>query len=464
MSFIAEKLRKEFQAVKSRFTAQRNVPPNISKQQIKDEIPVTWEKDNQLWGYVSKYMLKGSGAGFVTPPYTAVWERVWGAVPIEDLPKYKDLYNFTPYIKAAIDVTVNLGISNGFELYGGDDTVRQWLTDWLDEQNILHTLRIVATDILVFGNAFIEICRDEETGEVAWLKPLDPVHLRVRRNEYGDIFGYIQLLTFPPVAFVAQDMVHFRWGAKSWWYEFSYGTSLLRPLLKVQALINQLEDDMAVIVHTYSKPMLVVKAGTPERPFSDAQLQSLMEAFRDRKPATDVFVRGDVAVDVVPSLTKDVNIQFWLDYLYKQREAVLGVPKIFMSEPEGTNKSTAEVVMQEYVTRLRMMQEILSGILETDLFKQLIKHEFGEGVEIPKIKWKPIWEAPLQDKAAYLVNLVENGIVTVSEARMQLGFPEQFPEGTQLPLDMHVPAKNKDKQLKPEDVANAVVEKIGRDD
>ena len=65
MSFIAEKLRKEFQAVKSRFTAQRNVPPNISKQQIKDEIPVTWEKDNQLWGYVSKYMLKGSGAGFV---------------------------------------------------------------------------------------------------------------------------------------------------------------------------------------------------------------------------------------------------------------------------------------------------------------------------------------------------------------------------------------------------------------
>ncbi len=254
MSFVAERIRQSLQTVRSRFVAQRNVPPEISKQQIKDEIPVTWEKDNQLWGYVSKYMLKGSGAGFVTPPYSALWERVWGAVPIEDLPKYKDLYNFTPYIKAAIDVTVNLGVSNGFELYGGDDTVRQWLADWLDEQNILHTLRIVATDILVFGNAFIEICRDEETGEVAWLKPLDPVHMRVRRNEYGDIFGYIQLLTFPPVAFEAQDMVHFRWGAKSWWYEFSYGTSLLRPLLKVQALIDQLEDDMAVIVYSYPPP------------------------------------------------------------------------------------------------------------------------------------------------------------------------------------------------------------------
>ncbi|MGD0405141.1 MAG: phage portal protein [Candidatus Bathyarchaeia archaeon] len=433
MSFVAERIRKGFEAVRTRFVAQRQVPPDISKRQIQEEIPVSWKKDADLYGYVNRYMLKGSGAGFVTPPYSAIWEKVWGATPIEDLPKYKDLYTFTPYIKAAIDVTINLAISNGFELDGGDDAVREWLTDWLDEQNILHTLRIVATDMLVFGNAFTEICKDETTGAVTWLKPLDPVHMRVRRNEYGDIFGYIQLLTFPPVVFTAQDMVHFRWGAKSWWYEFSYGTSLLRPLLKIQALIDQLEDDMAVIVHTYSKPMLVVKAGTAERPFSDAQLQSLMEAFRDRKPATDVFVRGDVTVDVVPSMTKDVNIQWWLDYLYKQREAVTGVPKIFLGESEGSNRATAEVVMQEYVTRLRMLQEIISDVLETVLFKQLIEHEFGEGVEVPKVKWSPIWEPTLQEKAKYISDLVQNGIVTVGEARMELGFPEEPEDNEKLP-------------------------------
>ena len=121
MSFISSRIRKGFEAVRSRFSAQRTVPPQVSKQQIKDEIPVTWEKDANLMGYVNKYMLKGSGAGFVVPPYTAYWERLWGAVPIEDLPKYKDLYNFTPYIKAAIDCTVNLCVSNGFELEGGDE-------------------------------------------------------------------------------------------------------------------------------------------------------------------------------------------------------------------------------------------------------------------------------------------------------------------------------------------------------
>ena len=461
MSFVAEKLRKGFNSLKQRvsFAAQRKVPPEVSKRQIEEEIPITWKQDGMLWGYVTRYMLKGSGAGFITPPYTAYWERMWGAVPIEDLPKYKDLYAFTPYIKASIDVTINLAISNGFELEGGDDAVREWLSDWIDEHNILQTLRIIATDMLVFGSAYLELCRDEDTGKIVWLKPLDPVHLRVRRDAYGNVFGYIQLLTFPPVVFEANDVSHFRWGAKSWWYEFSYGTSLLRPLLKIQALIDQFEDDMAVIVHCYSKPMLVVKGGTPQNPFSDAQLAGLMEAFSTRKAGTDVFVRGDVSTETLQSLTRDINVQFWLDYLYKQREAVLGVPKIFLGESEGTNRATAEVVMQEYVTRLRMMQELLGDKLETDLFKQLIQGEFGEGVEIPKVKWKPIWEPTLQDKAKFVGDLVEKGIILPSEARSQLGFPEEYPEGEPLPS---MPTPTKKKELKPEDVANAVVEKIGR--
>jgi len=90
------------------------------------------------------------------------------------------------------------------------------------------------------------------------------------------------------------------------------------------------------------------------------------------------------------------------------------------------------------------------------LFKQLIQGEFGEGVEIPKVKWRPIWEPTLQDKAKFVGDLVEKGIILPSEARSQLGFPEEYPEGEPMP----VPVKKK--ELKPEDVAQAVVEKIGR--
>ncbi|MEM3642040.1 MAG: LAGLIDADG family homing endonuclease, partial [Candidatus Bathyarchaeia archaeon] len=92
--------------------------------------------------------------------------------------------------------------------------------------------------------------------------------------------------------------------------------------------------------------------------------------------------------------------------------------------------NTAEVVMQEYVTRLRMMQEVIGDQLETVLFKQLIRDEFGEGVEIPKVKWRNIWEPTVQDKAKYLCELVEKGIILPKEARIELGFPEEYPMTT----------------------------------
>jgi hypothetical protein len=116
-------------------------------------------------------------------------------------------------------------------------------------------------------------------------------------------------------------------------------------------------------------------------------------------------------------MTREINVEWWLDYLHRQREAILGVPKIFLGESEGTNRATAEIVMQEYITRLRMIQELMGDTLETDLFKQLIESQFGEGVEIPKVKWRPIWKPTLQDKAKFLSDLVDKGIILAREAR-----------------------------------------------
>ncbi len=414
--------------------ANREVPANVSLKQMRQEIPYNWKDDDVLWGYMNQFKISASGAGFISPPYTAFWDRIWGATPVEDLPKYKDLYNFTPYIKASIDVTVNLTLSNGFELEGSTAEIRQWLTDWLDEHDFLQTARITLTDELVFGNGEFEICRDKDQNGIIitppeewWLKSLDPVHIRVRRDQYGNIFGYIQLLTFPPVAFPAQDIVHYKYGAKSWWYEYSYGTSLLRPLLLIQAYIDSFQRDMATIMAVYTKPMLVIKAGTPERPFTDPQREALQETFAKRGPATDVVVRGDIDVSSMQSMTRQINVDWWIKYLHDQRQAVLGVPKIFLGESEGTNRATADIVMQEYVSRLRMLQENFGDTTETRLFKELVDAKFGEGKEIPHIKWRPIWEPSLAEKAKLLADLVGRNIIARSEARAQLGFAEALP-------------------------------------
>ncbi len=111
-----------------------------------------------------------------------------------------------------------------------------------------------------------------------------------------------------------------------------------------------------------------------------------------------------------------------------QRAAVLGVPKIFMGESEGSNRATADIVMQEYVTRLRMLQEMIGDTLETALFAALIKTEFGEGAEVPECKWRPIWEPTWQEKAKALGDLTVQSVILPQEARTPLGFPEEYPE------------------------------------
>jgi hypothetical protein len=92
---------------------------------------------------------------------------------------------------------------------------------------------------------------------------------------------------------------------------------------------------------------------------------------------------------------------------------------------EGTNRATAEIVMQEYVSRLRMIQQLIGENLETDLFAQLVEAKFGEGKEVPQLAWKPIWEPTWDAKAKAISELVQLSVILRSEARPQLGYPEQ---------------------------------------
>jgi hypothetical protein len=74
-----------------------------------------------------------------------------------------------------------------------------------------------------------------------------------------------------------------------------------------------------------------------------------------------------------------------------------------------------------------MIQENNSDQLETCLFKQLIRQEFSEDVEVPSCKWRPIWEPTIQEIGPLIDTLAKDGIIERNEARLRLGFPEESP-------------------------------------
>ena len=114
----------------------RNVAEDTAKQQIEQEIPFRSTRDAVLQEYLSRYTLKSAGIGFVTPPYSSLYDRIWGITPVDDLPKLQALYEYNPYIAASVDVRVNLTVSNWLELEGGNSTFNNYLGEWLDSHNV----------------------------------------------------------------------------------------------------------------------------------------------------------------------------------------------------------------------------------------------------------------------------------------------------------------------------------------
>jgi hypothetical protein len=406
---------------------------------------------------------KGSGVGFVTSPYMQWFQKIWGVIPFEDYTELRRMYKQVPYINAAINVTANLTLSSGFDIIGGDEKVREYLIDKLDELNIDQVLRPAVIDMLVLGNSYIEKCYEKEIdgdddyikfvqnkymmkignadfvdeeekekigstfdeskyGEVINLKVLDPTTMRLRADAYGNVFGAVQLIVVPPVVFRSWQLIHLKYIARSEFQYGIYGLSPLNSLIGIQRKIDAFEDAMSQIILAYGKPMLIVKVGTPERPATIDEVESVVKAFKDRQPASDIIVRGNYDVQPIQALSPSSSqISWYLDYLMQQRDAVLGVPKIFLGKSEGANRATSEVVLAEYIARITALQANISQQLEDNLFKPLIRAKFGEGVEVPRIRWREILPPTKTQNILNTLNEYKIGIITLEEARQNIG-------------------------------------------
>jgi hypothetical protein len=110
-----------------------------------------------------------------------------------------------------------------------------------------------------------------------------------------------------------------------------------------------------------------------------------------------------------------------LNYLLKQRDAILGVPKVFLGETEGANRATADVALAEYIARLTALQANISQQLEDNLLKPLIRANYGEGEEVPEVRWREILPPTKTQNILNNINLYKSGLITVKEARENIG-------------------------------------------
>jgi hypothetical protein len=416
-------------------------------------------------------------------PFVAVWEKVWGAVPMDDFAKYKTYFIQEPFISSTINSHVDNTLSTGFEIDYPLKEVQDDIMHFLERHDFFNLLKAVLKDMLVMGNAYMEVVRmwicpegenhdmnqlmvsyvttdlngrkywwtnrlevvakhnelypehrlENPYGEITRLVPLDPTYMRVRRDSYGTVLGYAQYYVAPIVTFLADEIIHLRYMPTSWTYEAVYGVSMLRSILFHQELIKNYEQVMGAIMNVYLKPMFLVRVGGQGlgQEVTTAQFQQIKQIFQARRPGTDLVFRASAPVQIETinaPIDRMQTTAFWLEWLHNMRAYALLVPK-FMVDPAGVNKATATVLQEAYFSFINSIRLSLASQLKNDLFKKIMRSLYGlEADEImrefglPTIVWKPIKEESFADKAGIITNLYAQGIISKNEARQALGY------------------------------------------
>jgi len=307
------------------------------------ELPPSWRTQPLQWllvGIGAKKLPEGSGAGFVQAPWADIYTRVYGVTPIQDMPRYRTIYRNQPDIQGAIEKMVDMAIGRGFYIKHSDKKVASYLTEVADYIDLYQNMLVLAHDMLVYGNAYAEIqwvdtvSQEEQTydyyGAVLstseinalqkegkefkaeelkpsyvaqvvsgkptkrcmGIKPLDPTYMRVRRDSWGNVYGFLQWITFPPVLLETDNMLHIKYRPKSWAYECFVPDTLVQANPSVKE-ISQIQLGDKVLMHTgkygtveniktfsYDGPIYSIKTWksnvpvvcTPEHPFLVSRL------------------------------------------------------------------------------------------------------------------------------------------------------------------------------------------------
>lgn len=282
-----------------------------------------------------------------------------------------------------------------------------------------------------------ELGAAEEAGEeapegsaspVVWLKNLDFLTMRVRRDAWGNVFGAIQYLVVPPVAFDTSKIVIGVWNPTSTFYESAYGVSLFQSLIRTQEAIWQLENDLLVIGHALAKPPHLFKRGIID-PASgrvtsmpdDPSWTAFQTSMKARKAGSDLFVLANIAAEPInQQLTGSISALIaYLQYHNQQRVIALKVPPQLLGVPEGSTRTTAEVNQGDYVLTVQSLQASL-GRMMSDIFRCILEPfaaELGDGFEVPHVEWNPVMEADESEELRKLLEAYKARLITLAEAR-----------------------------------------------
>ena len=281
-----------------------------------------------------------------------------------------------------------------------------------------HFLREIEGSLALWGIAFVALREDDGIANEMW--PLRAANVRVVTEKGRELAGFIHDDGHGREGFLPEEVIWFRrYNPDSWYSGFS---SLVPARIGVEMGDEALRYNRRFYVNSAMPSDVVVTNDDA----SEDEIERLMEDWDGRIYDPNLAHRplvlaGGVDMKRLGSNQNEMEFIGALEWSVEEVSRAFGVPKVFLSEYEDATLSNIRA-MEQFLWRNTVIPEL--RMLE-DGFNRGLVGGFEFGGETLEIKFdltdiEAVQESQ-SEKAERVVNLVQGGIMTVEEARAEIG-------------------------------------------
>ena len=266
-------------------------------------------------------------------------------------------------------------------------------------QDISTFKRNLITDYILDGNMFIYY-----DGAHLYHIPADTVTI------HGDPKTYIDKYSYNEVDYSPNEIIHIK---ENSFHDIYRGVSRLKPAIRTMQIMSYMRQFQDNFFQNGAVPGLVLKSpNTLSEKIKERMLQSWQARYRpDAGGRRPLILDGGIEVDKISNVNfKELDFQSAITENEKIILKAIGVPPILLDS--GNNANIRPNMRLYYLeTVLPIVRKLNFGL------SRFFGYNIREDVtDIPAL------QPELRDQSSYYTSLVNGGIITINEAREQLGF------------------------------------------
>ena len=266
-------------------------------------------------------------------------------------------------------------------------------------QDINTFKRNLITDYVLDGNVFIYY-----DGAHLYHIPADKVAI------VGDSKTYVDKYTYNEVDYSPSEIIHIK---ENSFHDIYRGVSRLKPAVRTMQIMSYMRKFQDNFFSNGAVPGLVIKSpNTLSEKIKERMLQSWQARYRpDAGGRRPLILDGGIEIDSISNVNfKELDFQSSIQENEKIILKAIGVPPILLDS--GNNANIRPNM------RLYYLETILPIVRKLNFASSRF---FGFDIR-EDVTDIPALQPELRDQSSYYTALVNGGIITVNEAREQLGF------------------------------------------